>query len=231
MSVTYCELGVLFDLDGTLVDSSPDLIDALNLALQEHEFEACEIPVIRHEISQGAYAMVKAHFNHRKIVNVHEAILRQIQQRMLYHYQRNNGQRTHPFSGIEYLLNWLDEHQIPWGIITNKEARFSRPLIDKLNWQPRVGTVISGDTCTKAKPFSEPMFLAAQHIQRQPKNIFYLGDAPRDIEAANNSGMISVAVTWGFHKPSDQIDTWPAHHFINSPQQLIQIITKQKINK
>ena len=214
------EIGVLFDLDGTLLDSSGDLLNALDMALKLHQFSPCNRSKVKTYISDGSFAMVKAATKK----SVSETVLRQVQQSMLQLYQKNLGQDTVYFEGMPHLLGWLDEQQIPWGIVTNKQARFARPLIKNLNLTSRIQTLVSGDSCVKAKPNSEPMLLAAQQLQRHPSKIFYLGDALRDVEAANCSGMISVAVTWGFHKETDEIEQWSAQHHIEQPEHLIPLI-------
>ena len=214
------KVGVLFDLDGTLLDSSADLLNALDQALQMHQLPACDRKIVKTFVSDGSFAMVKA----AVIQPLQETELRKIQQHMLDAYHDVLGQETVFFEGMPQLLGWLDEQQIPWGIVTNKQARFTRPLIQHLNLTARLQTIVSGDTCARAKPYPEPMLLAAQQLKRHPADIFYLGDAERDMQAANVSGMVSVAVSWGFHKPSERIENWKATHQIDQPQHLIPLI-------
>ena len=218
MTISLEDIGVLFDLDGTLVDSSEDLIQALKLALDEHQV-AYQIPEnIKRSISLGSKGMLKKCI--QQVLD--EKQVEKLQQSMLQHYQENNGKKTKCFAGMSKLLGWLEQQTIPWGIVTNKQARFARPLMKTLNLNEQ--TVISVDTCMTAKPHPEPMLLAAQHIQRRPTHIFYLGDDLRDIQAANASGMQSVAVTWGFHAEETDFNTWPKNHIIDSPEQLIDLI-------
>ena len=208
--------GVLFDLDGTLVDTALDLIHALNLSLNEHGFADCDSSVLRDAASHGSLVIVKT-----AVPNATPELHKQIQQTMLAYYEDVNGEKGKMFLNLDKLLDFLDSKLIPYGIVTNKPARFARPLMNKLGLTPRLKTLISGDSTIYQKPEMAPMKLAAQQINCSPEHIIYIGDAERDILAANNSGMISVIAQWGYIGKKDVPESWNADLSIKDPLDLL----------
>lgn len=208
--------GVLFDLDGTLVDTAPDLVAALNLALREHKFSQVELEDVRFAASHGSMALVRA-----AQPDVEETKAIALQQALLFHYARVNGDHCQLFDGVSELLSQLIRTGIPYGIVTNKAARFSRPLIKKLGLAQSCQSLISGDSVTRGKPDAAPMLLAANQLSRHPEHIFYLGDAKRDMEAARAAQMISVLANWGYIGAEDDTGSWPVDLALEHPQELI----------
>ncbi len=212
--------GVLFDLDGTLIDTAPDLVSALNLALVDHGYLAKSIDEVREAASNGSLALVNAAYP-----NLSDAKKTEIQQTLLHHYAQVNGQHAVLFDGIPELLDCLSNNNIPFGIVTNKAACFARPLLKKLKLLQQMSAIISGDSTIYNKPHPAPMYLAAQQMQCRPESIIYLGDAKRDLEAAKNSQMLGAVAMWGYIAESDHPDHWPQDIALTHPCELIKLIT------
>jgi 2-phosphoglycolate phosphatase len=210
---------VLFDLDGTLIDTAPDLVAALNLSLAEHGYPHVTVNEMRHVASDGSLALVRA-----AQPNIDEAEKTEIQQGLLRHYSIINGKHSFMFDGIPALLDYLDSHGIPYGIVTNKPARFTRPLIEALKLTSRMKTVISGDSTLMSKPKAAPMLLAAQQIDCEPENILYLGDAQRDLVAAANTHMLGGIAMWGYIGPDANPQHWPSNFSFQSPQDVVRFL-------
>ena len=215
MALSNCGLdksaikGVLFDLDGTLADTAPDLIYALNLGLVDAGFEKCKLEQVKHAITHGSLALVKA-----ALPNIDEVVQRQIQHGLLEHYKIINGDKSCLFSQLNELLTLLDKQNIPYGIVTNKHACFARPLVKKLGLTSRVKSIVSGDSTIYSKPHPAPMLLAAQQIGIPSQSILYLGDAERDLVAAKNANMIGGIAYWGYLSVDDTPERWPGQlHF------------------
>lgn len=204
--------GVLFDLDGTLADTAPDLVQALNLSLLDAGIEAKPFESLRSAASHGSFALVDAAIPHAS-----DALRQQLQQGLLAHYQRINGDQCQLFTGIAALLDWLDLQGLPFGVITNKPARFTRPLLQKLNLHRRMTVMISGDSTRYAKPHSAPMLLGAQQLNCAPEHILYLGDAERDLLAAQAAAMLGGVALWGYLHEEDNPQNWPALAQFASP--------------
>lgn len=216
---------VLFDLDGTLVDTAPDLVAALNLSLTEFNCPAVSVDDMRQVASDGSLALVKAAEPHKD-----EQAQIQIQQRLLHYYSQVNGTHSVLFDGIASLLAYLDTHSIPYGIVTNKPARFTRPLMRVLELSAKMKTVISGDSTSKSKPDAAPMLLAAQQIDCAPEHILYLGDAQRDLVAAVNAQMIGGIANWGYIGSDCQPENWPSDYAFNFPQDVLTLLAEKQSN-
>ncbi|MBE8167757.1 MAG: HAD family hydrolase [Shewanella sp.] len=214
--------GVLFDLDGTLADTAIDLIGSLNASLNEFGYDSCDPIIARSSASHGSLYMVQTALPNLSVVEQ-----KHIQSGLLVHYQRLNGENGGLFEGMSELLSQLKQLNIPFGVVTNKPARFCRPLITKLGLLSDIGCIVSGDSTSFPKPHSAPMLLAAQQINCLPADILYIGDAQRDIEAAKNSGMRSVAALWGYIAHNDEPESWGADHSLKTPIDLLQLFKMQ----
>ena len=219
-------VGVLFDLDGTLADTSLDIIESINQVLNVYDLPACDHDLIKTYISDGLFVMLQ---EATKQSDSEGLELHKMHFMALKNYNDLNGKHSMLFDGITDMLSWLDESNINYGIVTNKQAKYANPLVTKLGLENRVKTVVSGDTCSKPKPSSEPMLLAANDIGVDPARIFFLGDAITDVQAAHNSGMHAVAVSWGFHKKTEDVNQWNADFVANNPKDLIDIILTSKV--
>jgi phosphoglycolate phosphatase len=213
--------GVLFDLDGTLADTAPDLVHALNLSLDDAGFSAQPLDKMRHAASHGSLFLVKT-----AIPDADEEQQVLIQQGLLLHYGRINGDHSRLFDNLPELLTLLDQQGIPYGVVTNKPARFARPLVEKLGLTNQLKAMISGDSTRYAKPHTAPMLLAAQQIATPPERILYLGDAERDLVAAHNANMLGGIALWGYLSATDTPDLWPSKHQFLHGASLTQFFTE-----
>jgi len=210
---------VLFDLDGTLVDTAPDLIACLNQALSAEGFPEVRDSDLKPLISMGAMAMVKH-------VTADADPLRQNQllDLMLDCYQNNIAEHSRFFQGIGETLDIIEAAGLKWGVVTNKRERFTLPLMKALDLDKRAACVISGDTTANSKPHPEPMLAACKQAGVKPENCVYIGDASHDITAGKNANMKTLAALYGYLKEGDQPDQWGADALIESPQHLQQWI-------
>lgn len=205
---------VLFDLDGTLVDTAPDLIACLNTALLQHGFSGVDYDTVKPYISYGAKAMIKTS------TDADDATQTAILESMLTHYQNNIAVHSLFFEGITEVLAHLEQQGIKWGVVTNKRKRFTEPLMAALNLADRASCIISGDTTQHAKPHPEPMFAACAQAGVSPQNCLYIGDASHDIAAGKSADMKTLAALYGYLKPDDQPETWGADAMIRSPGEI-----------
>jgi 2-phosphoglycolate phosphatase len=204
---------VLFDLDGTLVDTAPDLGYALNLQRAAHGLPALSDEVIRPQASHGARGLLGVGFDLHPD-DLHFASMRE---EFLQLYADNICRHSRPFPGILELLGELEQRGLKWGVVTNKPARFTEPLMSILDLAERAACIVSGDTCPQPKPHPAPMLAAAELCGATPAQCLYLGDAERDIEAARAAAMPALVAAWGYLDASDEPHTWGAHGQIHHP--------------
>ena len=212
---------VLFDLDGTLVDTAPDLILCLNKALSSHGLTTVTADTIKPFISFGAVAMI----NESLSQSVSEALREDILETMLDLYQNNIAEHTVFFKGMSDTLDAIEAQGLKWGVVTNKRERFTNPLMDALKLTDRAACIISGDTTANPKPHVEPMLAACKLAAVKPQECVYIGDARHDITAGKNAQMKTLAALYGYIKPGDTPETWGADALIESPEQLATWIT------
>ena len=221
MSTDFKLSCVLFDLDGTLVDTAPDLILCLNKALSSHGFATVTVDTIKPFISFGAAAMIDESLDH----SVPEALRADILETMLDLYQNNIAEHTVFFKGMSDTLDAIEAQGLKWGVVTNKRERFTNPLMDALKLTDRAACIISGDTTANPKPHVEPMLAACKRAAVKPQECVFIGDASHDITAGKNAQMKTLAALYGYLKPGDTPETWGADALIDSPEQLATWIT------
>lgn len=205
---------VLFDLDGTLVDSSADLIAALNAALVEYEFPPVAAEPVRPYISYGAAAMIK------QSVTASDAVQADMLDFFLHYYQHNIATHSALFPGMMATLDTIEALGLKWGVITNKRQRFTDPLMDALNLTQRAACIISGDTTPFSKPHPAPMLAGCVQAGVVARECVFIGDASHDIAAGRAAEMKTLVATYGFLKADDQPELWGADHLVNSPQHI-----------
>lgn len=216
---------LLFDLDGTLVDTAPDLIAAVHATLAQNAIEsAVDYAALRAQASNGSLAMLRAAVPHAD-----EPRLESLRQVMLQHYQLINGTEATLFDGLAELLSIAKTHSIAIGVVTNKPAIFTKPLLSRLGLLDQLQSVISADTTRFRKPHPAPMLLAAQQLQTLPDNILYVGDAERDIIAAKAANMPSAAALWGYINTNDNPQQWHADMMLQHPTHLTAILTGDSV--
>lgn len=208
---------VLFDLDGTLVDTAPDLIASLNFALNQHGFKTVEPSHVKPHVSFGASAMINGSFQNSLDDQIHNAILAS----MLTQYENNIAKHSQFFDGILDVLDFIEARNLLWGIVTNKRERFTTPLVSELKLQHRAACIISGDTTPTPKPHPAPIFEACNRAKVAVENCVYIGDAAHDIAAGKNAKMHTLAATYGYLQPDDTPENWGANALIHSPHDLL----------
>lgn len=203
---------ILFDLDGTLVDSAADLAWAMDILLARKGKGTLSYPEFRATVSQGSVAMLSHAFK----LDPADPQIEVLRPEFLDIYSEHLSAKSECFEGIEEALNTIEASGIPWGIITNKPTALTTPLLDKLNLSNRAGCVVCGDTLKYRKPHPAPMLLACEQLNVMPEECVYVGDAPRDIEAAQGTCMASIAAAWGYLSPEDQPANWGAAQVIDT---------------
>ncbi len=204
---------VFFDLDGTLIDTAPDMGGALNRLLQRHGREPVPEAVYRPQVSHGSLALLRLSFNAAD----DEAKLTDLRREFLDEYETGIANESTLFPGIAALLTQLDEQSIPWGIITNKPEGLTLLLTDALDLTRRCCAIVGADTAARAKPHPEPMLLACERSAVEPAHCLYLGDAERDITAGNAVGMTSLIASWGYIGEHEQPASWNADGWLDTP--------------
>lgn len=215
--MTMLDRAVLLDLDGTLVDTAPDLCAVLNALLARRERPPLPYAIARNEVSNGALGLLRAAFRD----TVDAAALEALRLEFLEIYLQAVCIKSRLFSGLEDILKSLDDIAHPWGIVTNKPGAMTDPLLAALGLRGRPGCVISGDRLPQRKPHPAPLKLAAAELGLEPAQCVYVGDAPRDIEAGRAAGMATVAAAYGYIRPSDDPYAWGADVVIHRPADLL----------
>jgi len=208
---------VLFDLDGTLLDTAPDMTNALNLLLEEEGKAPLTTEYCRDHVSHGSVAMITLGFGHQQDSDEFER--RRL--RFLHLYERNLCLDTKLFAGMDELLYFLEDNAIRWGIVTNKPAFLTEPLLQELKLYDRACSVVSGDTVTQRKPNPEPLYLAANQCQSLATECIYIGDAERDIEAGKRANMKTLIASYGYIDESQTPHEWGADGVIDYPDEVI----------
>jgi 2-phosphoglycolate phosphatase len=208
---------VLFDLDGTLLDTAPDLVLALNNLLKSHNRPSVEVSKLRNLASQGSIALTRYGFPDVK----NDVRLEQLRQEFLQHYADSVCVDSELFNGMESLLQTIEGQNIPWGIVTNKPGDLTQSLLGKLSLSSRPACIVSGDTLAVRKPHPDPLLLASKTIQLSPHHTIYIGDDPRDIYAGNAAGMYTCVARYGYIEPDIDTDQWGADFTINNPLELL----------
>ncbi|MBT4107134.1 MAG: HAD-IA family hydrolase [Proteobacteria bacterium] len=212
------ETTFLFDLDGTLADTVPDLIHALNTVLNEENQRSISIDEGRWWVAGGSTRLISEGFALPPSVSAKSPF----RDRLLQHYLTGICVGTTLFEGIDDLLESLDSRRSPWGIVTNKPARFTIPLLKALGLASRAAVVVSGDTLSVAKPDPAPLLHACTVMNVSASNCIYVGDDERDIIAGASAGMSTIAVSWGYGKP-EEIPNWCADHVVSSASDILSI--------
>jgi phosphoglycolate phosphatase len=207
---------VFFDLDGTLVDTAPDLGYALNTVLRAHGREPLPAAAIRPRVSRGAPGLIELGFG----FGLSGSAVESIRIELLAVYAANLLRESRLFPGMDGVLDLLAAHRIPWGVVTNKLAYLTEPLLAGLGLAPRPVCVVSGDSTPRRKPHPEPLLLAARFARAPVADCVYVGDDIRDVEAARAAGMRSVVALYGYLGDGPDPQTWGADRYIAAPADL-----------
>ena len=208
---------VLFDLDGTLLDTAPDLAEALNAVLVENNRTPLPYEAIRPVVSHGGIALIELGFE----LEQSNPAFDPLRQRLLEIYRENISRLTRPFPGITELLEKLEKRGLGWGVVTNKPGWLTDPLLKDLDLYDRAVAVVSGDTLDERKPHPAPMLYACELANSEPGQCVYIGDAQRDIEAGINAGMHTLVALFGYLQEQDDPRNWQADDMIETPMELL----------
>ena len=208
---------VLFDLDGTLIDTAPDMGGALNNLLIEENLEPLLLDFIRPYVSRGGLVLTQLGFSE----HVAEAEIEPLRQRFLQHYRAIVANDSALFDGFEPLLQHLEDQGTPWGIVTNKPEWLTTPLLEQLNLHENTAVVICGDTLKQRKPHPMPLIVAAETIGIACENCVYVGDDKRDIDAGTAANMKTLIAAYGYIEECTNLDDWGADGVIQHPLDLL----------
>ena len=208
---------VLFDLDGTLLDTAPDFVLALNALRVEEGLTALSLDDIRPHVSHGSPALIRVAFG----ADDDQARFDRRRLRLLDLYAATLAQAAQLFPGMDEVLDTIEQRGLVWGIVTNKPTWLTTPLLQAFKLGARAGCVIAGDSAARAKPFPDPLLAAARVLGCAPARCLYLGDAERDVTAARAAGMTAVIALYGYLGIDDQPHCWGGDGVINAPRDLL----------
>ncbi len=208
---------VLFDLDGTLADTAPDLARALNRVRAANDLAPMALELTRSYTSSGARGLLKVGFGLNPEDKGYDALKLQF----LEYYAAEICVDTRLFEGMAELLDRLDRDRLPWGVVTNKAERFTLPLLRGLRLGERAACVVGGDTVGRSKPHPDPLLHAAAALQLPPSDCLYVGDDLRDVQAARAAGMRVLAARYGYLGDGGAIESWQADAIIEHPRQVL----------
>ena len=212
--------GVFFDLDGTLADTAPDLVAAMNQLVLARKASLKPYELLRPYASAGARGLIEGAFG---MSPDHPDYL-SLRDEFLSNYENALMVNSTLFDGISQVLDQLEAASIPWGIVTNKHERFTRPITEQMGLHQRAISTVSGDTTAHAKPHPEPILHAARIASIDPAKSIYIGDDIRDVIAGKAAGMQTVAAAYGYCGCKEPPEAWGADFIINTPLELIKII-------
>ena len=208
---------VLFDLDGTLVDTAPDLAFALNEALVRRGGEPLPFEIIRSSVSLGGAALVKLGFG----LDETDPAFTPVRDEFLAIYRDNLATHSRLFPGMELVLERLEQTGASWGIVTNKPAWLTDPLMQALELDARTPCIVSGDTLEHRKPHPAPLLHACELLRCDPRETVYIGDDRRDVAAGTNAGMATLVASYGYINSTEPPENWGADGLIDRPEELL----------
>ncbi len=215
--------GVLFDLDGTLLDSAPDLHAALLLHCAEEGVPGPAYAPVREVVSRGARAVLRVAFGDRG-----EGVVEALVPRYLALYEEVMAQQTQPFQGVEAMIAAIEAQGLRWAIVTNKAGFLTEELLRRIGWGGRAQAVVCGDTLAVRKPDPAPVWLACRQAGLDPARCMFVGDDRRDVEAGRAAGLYTVAVSWGYLDGGDPHE-WGADMVVDSPAQLMALLPSSPV--
>lgn len=213
---------VLFDMDGTLLDSAPDFIAISQAMRVDRGLPAIDDKLIRDQVSGGARAMVAANFAMAPEAEGFEALRLEFLER----YQSHCAVLTRPFDGINELLDEIEQARLIWGVATNKPVRYAEPIMQQLGLAQRSAVLVCPDHVSRSKPDPEMLLLACSQIGIQPGEALFVGDDERDIEAGRAAGCKTAAVTYGYIHPQDNPRNWGANVVVDHPLELRAVLER-----
>jgi len=220
MSAAPAISAVLFDLDGTLLDTAPDLARAVNRQRVERGLEPVALERLRPAVSQGARGMLRVAFDLLPGQDGYDAM----REEFLAYYLADLCVETRLFPGMDTVLSTLETRGIAWGIVTNKLHRFTMPLLERMDLLQRPACIVSGDTTARPKPHPDPLLEASRRIEIPPGRCLYVGDDERDIQAAHAAEMVPVVALWGYLGDGNPPQAWGAAHLKAHPAEVLALL-------
>ncbi len=212
-------IAVLFDLDGTLIDSAPDLIATLNRLRVDRGLTPLAAASVRHLASTGARGLVQGGFP-----GADQRLTAQLVERFLTDYRENLWQDSRPFAGIEQLLSELEQRGMKWGVVTNKVSGLARPTLQAAGWLERAGCLVAGDSTPEPKPSPQPVREACRLLGCRPDQAWFVGDDERDVMAGRSAGTATIVASWGYLPPDQSGRDWGADCVIDQPLQVLELM-------
>lgn len=203
---------VLFDLDGTLLDTAPDFAHVLNQMRAEHQLPPLSLEAIKPAVSEGLAALIQLAFNLPTEHSQHGYLSEQFLKR----YETNPCRFTKPFPGILALLANLEQHAIPWGIVTNKKKALTESILKTLQFIDRASCIVCGDSTPYLKPHPASLLFACKALNVPPAHCVYIGDAERDIQAGHSAGMTTIGALFGYITTIEEAFQWNADYYVNT---------------
>jgi phosphoglycolate phosphatase len=216
MTAARCQ-AVLFDLDGTLIDSAPDLAGAANDLRAQHGLPPHAFEALRPMVGAGARGMVGVAFG----VKPGDARFEGLRDAFLARYAERLLERTRVFDAVQPMLRALESAGVRWGIVTNKAARFTEPIVDGLALRTRASALVCGDTTPHSKPHPAPLLEAARQLNLPPATCAYVGDDLRDVVAGRAAGMATLIASWGYLGEGAPMHEWGADAILGTPDDLL----------
>jgi len=212
--------GILFDLDGTLADTAPDLVAVTNLMLAEAGRPPVPYAIARNEVSNGAVGLLRLAFRLARDAPVDGAL----RQQFLETYERIGHESSRLFLSLNEINDIVSRLGSAWGVVTNKPEALTRSLLERLGLLAHAGTVIGGDTLPERKPHPAPLELAARELGLEPRDCIYIGDAERDVVAGRAAGMRTVATSYGYIRPGEDVAGWGADAIVDHPRRILPML-------
>lgn len=214
---------LLLDLDGTLLDTAPDMVGALNRLLDSLGKPPVEYELARQFVSRGAAGMLHIGLG----LNAEDAQFAKMRQAFLDCYEQQVCVETKPFEGMLEVLEYCEQRQIVWGIVTNKPTFLTTPILRQLGLDSRSAITVCGDTLAVAKPHPAPLLHCTTLLQLAASDCLYVGDDERDIQAGTAAGMHTAAAQWGYIQTNTDIDAWQPDYIVRTPQGLLTLMQEQ----
>ena len=215
---------ILFDLDGTLADTAPDLAFSLNRLLEENDRRSLPFTAIRPMVSHGGIYMICRAF----AISENAPAFPGLRERFLSIYADNLADKTRLFPGMAEVLAHLESEGYSWGIVTNKSERLTLPLVAALGLADRAACIVCGDTLAQSKPHPAPMLHACQLVKRSPAQSLYVGDAEKDVIAGRQAAMHTLIARYGYLGSEDEPEAWGADGLIDSPGEILDWLSKRR---
>jgi 2-phosphoglycolate phosphatase len=222
---------LLFDLDGTLMDTAPDFFPTVNTLRKEHGLPPLADNLIRQQVSNGGRALTRLALNMPQVAGNSEGdeVFESKRQRLLDLYVEHIASQSNLFPGMIELLEICNKNALPWGIVTNKPRLYTEILLERLAKRlpilDQCAVVVCPDDVERTKPFPDPLYLAADKLQLGAKNCWYLGDHIRDIDAGKAASMFTIATLYGYIEPHDKAEDWEADIMVNTVEEITDLLT------